>query len=457
MQVIDHIFRTYDIRGYADSELSDELVYHIGRAYGTFIKRMGGKKISIGGDVRLSTPRIKKKVIEGILSTGIDVTDIGIVTSPMLYYSSFFFNNDGGAMITGSHNPIEFNGIKMTKGTKPLYGDDIQVLKKMIIDEDYETGEGKLTTYDIFPDYYAEVTGKFRLRKKVRVIIDPGNGTAGPVAVKILRGIGAEVDCINCERDGNFPAHLPDPTVEKYMKELEQKVVEGKYDVGIGFDGDADRIGCIDNNGKIVYGDRLLALFAGDMLSRHPGEKVIFDVKCSKALEEYIKLKGGVPVLWKTGHSLLKAKMKEENALLAGEMSGHMFMGEDYYGIDDAIFAACRVLDIIARDDRDFATILSEIPYYPSSPELRIECGEEEKWKIVEDAKKHFKEKGLKVVDIDGARVTFEKGWGLIRASNTQPIVVLRFEADTEEGLKKIEDEFYSFLKQYPSVKLNEN
>ncbi len=457
MDVIEHIFRTYDIRGLADSELTDELVYNVGKAYGTFIKRRGGQKVTIGGDVRLSTPRIKEKVIEGILQTGIDVTDLGIVTSPMLYYSSFFFNNGGGIMITGSHNPIEFNGIKMTKGTEALYGDDIQILKRIIQEENFESGEGRKDAYDIFDDYYADIVSKIKLRKRIKVIIDPGNGTAGPVAMKVLRGIGADVDCINCERDGHFPAHLPDPTVDKFMKELEEKVVEGNYDIGIGFDGDSDRIGCIDNEGKIVYGDRLLSLLAGDMLSRNPGAKVIFDVKCSKGVEEYIRSKGGVPILWKTGHSLLKAKMREEKALLAGEMSGHMFMGEDYYGIDDAIFAACRVLNILANDTRDFVSILSDIPNYPSSPEIRTECGEEEKWKIVEDAKKYFRDQGLEVLDIDGARVTYPNGWGLIRASNTQPIVVLRFEANTQEDLEAIKKEFYDFLKQYPSIKFEED
>jgi len=448
------IFREYDIRGIVKTDLPVDVVELIGKAYGTYVKRNGAKKVSVGCDVRLTSPILKSTIIKGITSTGVNVIDVGTLPTPVLYFSIFHFKTEGGMMITGSHNPIEYNGFKMNLGTSSIYGQQIQEMRRLIENNDFEFGEGTVETEDIVPVYKKMLDEKFDFNKKLKLIIDPGNGTGGPLSVDFFTGKGMEVDCIFCEPDGNFPNHLPDPTVLKYTETLRKKVVEDKADLGIGYDGDSDRVGIIDNTGRQIFADRLLAIIAKDMLSRHPGEKVLFDVKCSQSLPEYIKKYGGKPMMWKTGHALLKTKMKEENAQLAGEMSGHMFFGENYFGFDDAFYASALLVRILTESGKTFAEIVDEIPAFYSTPEIRVECDEEEKFQIVDNLVAYFKSK-YEAIDVDGVRALFGDGWGLVRASNTQPVLVLRFKAKTEEKLKEIINIFATKLKEYPSVKAN--
>jgi phosphomannomutase/phosphoglucomutase len=445
MKVNENIFREYDIRGIADEDLTDEFAYHLGRAFGSYLKRNNLTNISVGRDVRNSSPRLFENISKGIIETGCEIKNIGIVPTPLLYFSIFHYNLDGGVMITGSHNPIEYNGFKLLKSKETVYGQEIQELKKIIHKEDYETGKGKLTEKEVVKDYIEYTASLISPKRKLKIIMDPGNGTGGPVATKLFETLGVEFECINCEPDGNFPNHLPDPTVVKYTKQLSDKVMTTKADMGIGYDGDADRAGIIDENGRLVFGDQLLGALAKPIISKNPGTEVIFDVKCSQGLIEWIQKLGGKPLMWKTGHSLLKAKMKETGALLAGEMSGHIFLGDNYYGYDDAIFVSARFYELASKSNKTVSEIINEMPYYQSTPEIRTEVGEEAKWKIVEAAKKEFRKK-YKTIEIDGVRILFEDGWGLVRASNTQPIVVTRFEAKTKERLEEIKKIVTDFI-----------
>ncbi len=451
-----NIFREYDIRGIAETELTDEAIELIGRAFGTFLGRKGRKKFMVGRDVRLSSERIKNALIRGINAAGGDVIDIGEVPTPVLYFSIVHTKADGGVMVTGSHNPIEFNGLKMCEGIASIYGQDIQKLRKIIEDNDFLTGTGHVEQKDFLPDYIATIKSKIKLGRKLKIVIDAGNGTAGPIAPKIWQDLGCEVICLYCEPDGRFPNHLPDPTVPKYVKTLQQKVVAEQADLGIGYDGDADRIGAIDEKGRMIFADRLIALFSRDVLMRNPGAKIVFDVKCSQALPEYISRFGGQPLMWKTGHALLKAKMKAENAPFAGEMSGHLFFGDDYFGFDDAIYASGRLLTILSHSDRKLSELIDEIPYFISTPEIRVECSDDAKFDVVADIARSFKNQ-YETIDIDGARVLFGDGWGLVRASNTQPVLVLRFEAKTEQRLSQIKEIFKQKLREYPAVKFEDN
>lgn len=449
------IFREYDIRGIADTDLTDEVANAIGKAYGTYVKRKEAKSVSVGCDVRLTSPRLKAAVIEGIQTTGVNIVDVGTVPTPVLYFSVFHYDTDGGMMITGSHNPIEYNGFKMNMKSGSVFGQEIQVLKQFIQTNDFENGDSNIRSENAVPAYVSMLNEKFNFSKKLKMIMDPGNGTAGPLASSFFINKGMDVDCIFCEPDGNFPNHLPDPTVLKYTKALRAKVVESGADIGIGYDGDSDRLGVIDNLGRPIFADRLIAIMARDLLSRHPGEKIIFDVKCSQSLVDEIKKYGGTPLMWKTGHAILKSKMKEENSLLAGEMSGHIFFGENYYGFDDAIYASALMIRILCESDKTIAEIVDEIPAFYSTPEVRVECSDEEKFKIVDDLVHYFKSR-YEVIDVDGVRALFGDGWGLVRASNTQPALVLRMEAKTEERLKEIIEIFLNKLREFPAVKVNE-
>ncbi len=448
MKVNPFIFRSYDIRGVADADLTDEVCYAIGRAYGTLLRRENLKKITLGRDVRLSSPRIHDALLKGLLDAGLHVIDVGMVPTPLLYFSIFHLDTDGGIQITGSHNPAEYNGFKMCKGKETMHGEEIQELRKIIEQEKFIKGKGKVEERDIVEDYITEIKRRIRVKRAQKVVIDPGNGTCGPIAKRLFEEFGCEVECMNCEPDGNFPAHLPDPTIVEFIKDLQKRVVDGGFDFGIGYDGDGDRIGVIDDKGNIIWGDRLLALYSRKVLKENPGAPIIFEVKCSEALVEYIQKLGGKPVMWKTGHSWIKAKMKELNAPLAGEMSGHMFFADNYYGFDDAIFASMRLLEIVSQEGKPLSELVSEIPYYHSTPEIRIDSSDEKKFEIVERLKKLYKEKGFDTIDIDGVRIKFPSGWGLVRASNTQPVLVLRFEGKTEEDLKKIREEVEGNLKK---------
>ena len=439
-----NIFRTYDIRGREARDLTDEVVELIGRAYGTYIEgveqalplQMGGtapKRVTLGRDVRLSSERIREALIKGMISAGLEIIDIGIVPTPLLYFSIFHYDTDGGIMITGSHNPKEYNGFKICKGKETIYGEEIKKIEQLIRKGNFVQGKGSVEQRNIIDDYVETMKKKIKTRGPKKVVIDPGNGTCGSIAVRLFEELGCSVECINCEPDGNFPKHLPDPTIPEYMEELKTRVLEKGANFGIGYDGDGDRIGVIDEKGNIIWGDKLLGIYATKILEKYPGAPILFDVKCSEGLIEYIKQLGGKPIMWKTGHSLIKAKMKELNAPIAGEMSGHMFFAENF-GYDDAIFASLKLLEF----DKPIGELASHIPYYYSTPEIRVDSTDEDKFRIVDEIKAFFKQH-YEVIDIDGVRVKFDGGWGLVRASNTQPVLVLRFEAKTPERLSEIQ------------------
>ena len=438
VEINPYVFRQYDIRGIADRDFTDPITILLGKAIGTYLRRRGVKTLSLGRDVRPSSNRLRNSLIHGLTNVGVNVIDIGVVPTPVLYFSVYELNVDAGVMITGSHNPPEYNGFKLTLRDETIYGEQIQQIRRIMEEEDFESGLGNLKEEHIVPRYIEVLKTKVKLTRSPYIIIDPGNGTAGPIAKQLFTELGAKVECIYCEPDGNFPNHLPDPTIPEFVKDLQRMVTTKGADLGISYDGDADRVGIITEKGDMVYGDQLLGILAKDLLTRHPGAKIIFDVKCSQGLEEYIRQLGGIPIIWKTGHSLLKAKMREEHALLAGEMSAHMFIKEDYYGFDDAIFASLKLVEIWSKSGKPFSELVSEIPYYCSTPEIRRPSTDEHKFTIVNKLRDRFREKGYKLLDIDGARIYFPNGWALVRASNTQPILVLRFEAKDEANLQRI-------------------
>ncbi len=438
-QISPEIFREYDIRGVVDPQLDPATCGLIGKGLGTTMKRAGAKNVAVGRDVRLSSDRIRDNLVEGLTSTGLDVLDVGVVPTPGLYYALYTQGVGGGIMITGSHNPAEYNGFKSSIGTASIYGEQIQAVRKLIEAGDFETGSGSVTEKLIVPEYLGRITEEVAPDKGLTVVVDAGNGVGGPHIPNVLETLGCTVHKLYCEPDGNFPNHHPDPTVEKNLQDLIAKVKETGADLGIAFDGDADRIGCVDEQGNIIWGDRLLALYARQVLRDGPSP-IIFEVKCSKGLIEDIEAHGGEPVMWRTGHSLIKQKMKETGAQLAGEMSGHMFFKHRYFGFDDALYAAARLVEIVANEDSPLSEIMATIPQYPSTPEIRVECPEEHKFAVVDEVREHFRA-GHPVVDVDGARIDFGDGWGLVRASNTTPLLVLRFEADTPERLEEIRRE----------------
>jgi len=443
------IFREYDIRGLVKEDLTEDVVTNIGKAVGTYMS--GNKKIAVGHDNRLSSKSLNDWLISGLLSTGCDVIDVGEGPTPMLYFSILHYNAGAGIMITGSHNPIEYNGFKISKGIASIYGEEIQKLREIIESNDFLTGEGTVKEEDPRQTYFQMLKAKIEIKKKLKVVIDAGNGTASDIAPRLFRDLGCEVISLYCESDGSFPNHLPDPTVDKYVADLIAKVKETKADVGIAYDGDADRVGAIDNEGNIIRGDKLLALYARDVLSKGKA-KIIFDVKCSQALIEDIQAHGGEPIMWKTGHSIIKKKMREDQAPLAGEMSGHMFFADNYFGYDDGIYASGRLLQFLSARDKSLADIVREIPHYFSTPEIRVNCtSEEDKFKVMDSVEKYFKAK-YDTIDIDGVRILFKNGWGLVRASNTQPLLVLRFEAKTQERLEEIKKIVHKKLDEYLSI-----
>ncbi len=451
-----NIFREYDIRGIAEYDLTNENIELIGKAYGTFIRKKDLKNVIIGRDVRLSSERIKNALVNGINSTGCDVIDIGEVPTPVLYFSIVHLKAGGGVMVTGSHNPIEFNGLKLSEGIASIYGQGIQKLKKIIDQNDFVTRQGKVEERNLVPVYMDTIKSKIKINRRLKIVVDAGNGTAGVIAPQLWEDLGCELIRLYCAPDGTFPNHLPDPTVPKYVEDLQKTVVDTGADLGIGYDGDADRIGAIDDKGRMIFADRLIALFSRNVLERNPGARIVFDVKCSQALPEYIQKYGGKPLMWKTGHSLLKAKMKEENAPFAGEMSGHIFFADDYFGFDDAIYASGRLLEIISKSDKKLSDLIDEIPYFISTPEIRIDCSDNAKFDVVADLAKSVKQQ-YETIDIDGVRVLFGDGWGLVRASNTQPVLVLRFEAKTEQRLNEIKEIFKKKLREYPAVKFEDH
>ena len=431
------IFREYDIRGLVDQDLTRDSVERIGKGIGTYIRRNGGKTLTVGYDMRVSSIPFRDSLICGINSTGCDVIDIGMVPTPVAYFSLHHLKPDGGVMITGSHNPSEFNGFKISHGLHSLYGERIQELRRLIDVSDYEVGMGTLKHENILEDYIQGICDLVQILRSVKVVVDGGNGCFGIVGPKLLKKIGANITELYCEPDGKFPNHHPDPTVAKNMVDLIDKVKEEGAELGIGFDGDADRIGIVDEKGNILWGDQLLTIFSRDILKRNPGATIVGEVKCSQNLFKDIEAHGGTAVMSAAGHSLIKKKMQETNALLAGEMSGHICFSDEYYGFDDAIYAACRILKIVASSKEKVSAMLADVPKTAATPEIRVDCPDENKFEIVRELTESFREK-YDVVDIDGVRIKFDNGWALIRASNTQPVIVFRFEATNVDHLDEI-------------------
>lgn len=442
------IFREYDVRGIADRDLPNETVLNLGKAIGSMIRGRGGSSVTVGRDCRLSGPRLNKALVEGLLSTGLKVVDLGLVPTPVLYFSVFYLNSDGGVQITGSHNPPEHNGFKICVGKTTLHGHEIQELKEMILKSRYASGEGTLSECDIKAEYISEIKKSVRHPFPIKVVIDCGNGAAGVVAPQLFKELGCEVIDLLSEPDGKFPVHAPDPTEKEAQEFLRSAVKEHGASVGIGFDGDADRLVVLDKTGRALFGDELLVLFSRSVLKAHPGASIISEVKASHRLFNDIKSRGGNPILWKTGHSLIKAKMKESGALLAGEMSGHMFFKDRYYGFDDAIYAAARLFEILTESGKSPQELLSDLPPSFCTPEIRLDCADQIKFEVVSKARKIFEERGYEVNPIDGARVEFSDGWGLVRASNTQGVLVFRFEAASERRLREIQNEIESTVHQ---------
>ncbi|MDQ3032276.1 MAG: phosphomannomutase/phosphoglucomutase [Myxococcota bacterium] len=444
------VFREYDIRGVADRDLSDELARDLGRALGTFWARRDQGRVVVGRDCRLSSPRLHAALTEGILESGTSIVDIGMVPTPLMYFTVFDLALDGGVQITGSHNPPEDNGFKIMSGKATLSGDEIAELRRIIEQSDYVRAEGaQRSEIDPLPAYEGFVRGNVSFaRRDVRFAIDAGNGAAGPAAIAAMSAAGLDPVTLLCEPDGHFPVHHPDPSQPENLELLIRTVKEEGLELGIAFDGDGDRIGVIDGRGETLWGDALMIVFARDVLRRRPGAAILGEVKCSQTLYDDIAKHGGRPILWKTGHSLIKKKMKEEGALLAGEMSGHVFFADRYFGFDDAIYAALRLIEIVAASDRPLHELLDGVPKTFATPELRVECADDVKFAIVDRVRDHYR-KTHDVIDVDGARVLFGEGaWGLVRASNTQPVLVLRFEAGTPERLAEIRADVESLVEQ---------
>jgi phosphomannomutase/phosphoglucomutase len=447
-----HIFREYDIRGVADRDMSDALIVDLGRAVGTFWRREGARRVALGRDCRLSSPRLHAALRTGLLESGLVIVDIGVVPTPMMYFAVFDLDLDGGVQITGSHNPPEDNGFKLMKGKSSLFGADLQTLRTMIEQRDFdEHAGGRIEEHDSLLSYTGFIRGNIKLaRRDLRVAIDAGNGAGGPTALAAFRAAGLEPMALLCSMDGHFPTHHPDPSQPENLELLRRTVLENGLELGIAFDGDADRIGVIDANGDTIWGDKLMILFARSILSRHPGAAIISEVKCSQAMYDDIDARGGRGIMWRTGHSLIKKKMKEEHALLAGEMSGHMFFADRFFGFDDAVYAALRLLEIVAESDIPLHAMLADVPKTYATPELRVDCADDVKFGLVTRVLDHYR-RTHKVIEVDGARIQFEGGWGLVRASNTQPVLVLRFEADSDERLAQIRGEVEAVVRGYSS------
>jgi len=445
------LFREYDIRGIADTDLADDSVETLGRGLGTYFVRQGATRVTLGRDVRLSSTRLRDGLARGLRRTGLTVIDIGVCPTPLLYYSLHRLTPEAGVMITGSHNPPEYNGFKIAVGAGTIYGEEIQKVRKIIEAADFADGEGRLETASLMEDYRHHIRERIpRLGKRLKVVVDSGNGTAGLVAPAIYSDLGCEVHELYSEPDGRFPNHHPDPTIVENLGDLMQAVHSNEADLGIAFDGDTDRIGVVDDEGGILWGDQLMMIYAREILQRRPGTTFVAEVKCSKSLYQDIEARGGRAVMWKAGHSLIKAKMKEEGAVLGGEMSGHMFFADRYFGYDDAIYAGARLLEIVADSGRRLSQLLEDVPPTFSTPEIRMDCPEDLKFRIVGLAQSYFS-RNYETVDVDGVRIVFPDGWGLVRASNTQPVLVLRFEADSPERLEEIQKLVRGKLKELTS------
>jgi phosphomannomutase/phosphoglucomutase len=475
MKLNRNIFREYDIRGIPGEDYDEEFSELLGRAYGTMLVERGIGKAAVGRDCRLSSPAQAGALKKGIRSTGVDVVDVGMCATPLLYYAVHHLELQAGIQVTGSHNPPDHNGFKIVVGKSTIHGDDIRDLLRRIdracasvgegragaggaedraggasdaeggangasdaTDGRFATGDGAEEYFAIGPAYCGFMAEHFgKVAAGLKVVVDSGNGTAGPIAPKVYRAMGCEVIELFSEPDGRFPNHHPDPTVEENLVDLVRTVAETGADLGIAFDGDSDRVGIIDGKGRVIWGDEMMVLFSRDILAQRPGAAIVSEVKCSQRLYDDIEAKGGHGIMWKAGHSLLKAKMRETGAVLGGEMSGHLFFADRYFGFDDGIYAGARMIEIMARSGRSVEDMLSDLPYAVFTPEIRVPCPDEQKFLLADAAQKRFRDEGYDIVDVDGVRVKFDNGWGLIRASNTQPILVLRFEATDEVSLAR--------------------
>jgi phosphomannomutase/phosphoglucomutase len=452
--ISEKIFREYDVRGIVGQDIDSDVASSLGKAFAVLLKRRNpaAQKASVGRDVRLSSGELAAAVIEGIRSEGIDAVDLGVCPTPLQYFSIATHGLDGGIMITGSHNPPEYNGFKISIGRETIHGNDIQALKKIILESDWGTSsnKGSIESFDVIAEYRQYMLDEFSYLggpefRRLKVVIDAGNGTAGPVAPDILSAIGCDVIPLYCEPDGNFPNHHPDPTVVENIRDLIAETKRSVADIGVGYDGDSDRIGVVNKDGDIVWGDQLMIVLSRELLKEHPGAMVIGDVKCSQLLFDDIKKHGGIPVMWKTGHSLIKQKMREEKALLAGEFSGHIFIADRYFGFDDALYTTFRLVEIMKKTGKDIGELLSDVPRLYYTPEIRLDCPDEKKSAIAGRIVNRFiaynknggsPHKVLGIDTTDGVRILFENGWGLVRTSNTQPVIVMRVEANSEESLK---------------------
>ena len=450
-----YIFREYDIRGKVIDDFPPEIVVQLGKGFGTFVKRNDFHEIALSGDIRLTTPQLMYDFKKGVLSTGVDVINLGILPTPANYYSMFKLEVGGAVQITGSHNPPEFNGFKMSLDRKAVYGKSIQVLRQYIDSNDFDIGKGNEIKYDIKSDYKSMIIEKINIERPMKVVMDCGNAAGAINAPDIFKSLNLELKELYCDADGTFPNHHPDPTVEENLKDLIGIMKLGNHDIGIAFDGDADRIGVVDETGDIIWADQLMALFLPEVIQN--GDTILFDVKCSQALEDMIIKFGGKPVMWKTGHSLIKQKMNELGCKLGGEMSGHIFFADDYYGYDDAIYVAARIVQTLSRTDKKLSELKEELPKYYSTPEMRLACeSDEEKFRISNEAINFFQD-NYDCITIDGVRIKFGDGWGLVRSSNTQPVIVCRFEANSLERMEELKHLVLNKLQTMGNIKLDDH
>ena len=448
-----YIFREYDVRGNVEEDFPEHVVKKLGQAFGTYVKRDGGKEIAISGDIRLSTPELINFFKKGILETGVDVINLGILPTPVNYFSMFHLDLAASVQVTGSHNPPEFNGFKMSLNKQPFYGKDIQILYHMMKHMDFEKGEGTEARYNILSEYNQMIEQKITIEKPMKVIMDCGNAAGCINAPSVFNGLGIETKELFCDPDGTFPNHHPDPTVVENLSTLISEMQTGKYDVGLAFDGDADRVGVVDDKGEIIWADQLMAIFLPEIIKDN--EEILFDVKCSQSLIDMIKHYGGKPIMYKTGHSVIKNKMKELDCKFGGEMSGHIFFADDYYGYDDALYVAARLVQLLSRTNKKLSQLKSIIPTYYSTPELRLEAeNDQKKFEITEKAVEYFTE-NYDCITIDGVRIQFEDGWGLVRSSNTQPVIVCRFEAKTVGRCDEIKKLIIDKINEFGELKLD--
>jgi phosphomannomutase/phosphoglucomutase len=447
----DNIFREYDIRGVVGKEILERDVLTLGRAIGTYMQAKGARRLTLGRDCRLSSDCFRDLLLEGLLSAGREVVDVGVCPTPLLYFSVWYYQADGGVMITASHNPPQFNGFKVMLGKTTIFSQDIQEIRRIVAGRRFHQAQGGARAEEIVGPYIDHVAGNIKLAGPVKLAVDAGNGTAGPVAVPLMKRLGIEVVPLHYEMDGHFPNHEPDPTILENLVDLRRTVREQGLRCGVAYDGDSDRVGAVDERGEPIWGDMLLAIFARSILTQEPGATFIGEVKCSQNLYDDIRHRGGKAVMWKVGHSLIKQKMAEIGAVLAGEMSGHMFFKHRWFGFDDAIYASLRLAELLSARPEPLSTWLADLPAVVSTPEIRVDCPDEIKFRVVDMVKERLA-RDYEVVDVDGVRVILPDGWGLARASNTQPALVLRFEAQSEAGLARIRELLEGAVRQAQAV-----